>query len=121
MSLQSEMLDSMMDEFAIMDKISGSSDGMGGIGYHYVEGAHFWGIFDITNSINEETAKAQGVTGIYDGQISRDITLEFPTVIKRLKDGKTLRITSGEGSDTPPTSALDMRFVRAEEYKIPNE
>ena len=114
------LLDVMKEQFVVMDKRS-IPDGMGGFITAYVEGAPFEGIFEITNSINEETAKAQGVTGLYDGTISKNITLEFPTVIKRLRDGKTFRITSGEGRDTPSTSALDIRKIRAEEYVIPNE
>lgn len=114
------LLDVMKEKFNVMDKVT-EPDGMGGFVSVYREGAEFEAVVEITNSISEETAKAQGVSGVYDVTVSRNIKLEFPMIIKRKRDGQTFRITSAEGSDTPSSSALDIRKVRAERFIIPNE
>lgn len=45
----------------------------------------------------------------------------YHDVIKRLKDGKILRITSdGDDSATPASASLNMRTCTAEEWTPPN-
>ena len=59
------LLDVMKEKFNVMDKVT-EPDGMGGFMSVYREGAEFEAVVEITNSISEETAKAQGVSGVYD-------------------------------------------------------
>lgn len=113
------LLDAMGEKFVMMDKRSNIPDGTGGHFTGYVEGAEFDATVEITNSISDEVAQKQGVTGIYEVTISRSIRLQFHDVFKRLKDGKIFRITSKDDSETPPTTNLDIRIVRAEEWELP--
>ena len=94
-------------------------DGRGGIIYEYVEGAEFDAAIYLSNSLEDEMAMKQGVTGLYQVTVRRDTRLEYHNVFKRLSDGKTFRITSKDESKTPASSTLNMRSLRAEEYEIP--
>lgn len=93
-------------------------DGRGGIIYKYVPGAEFDAAIYLTNSLEEEKAEKQGVTGLYQVTVRRDVRLEYHTVFKRVSDGQTFRVTSKDESKTPASSSLNMRVVRAEEYQV---
>lgn len=117
---------SLLDEYiadtgkcVILDRTT-QSDGRGGIIYAYAEGAEFDCAITLDNSLEELMAQKQGVTGIYQVTFSRSVRLEYHTIIKRLSDGKTFRVTSKDDSKTPASSSLDMRVVRAEAYEIPS-
>lgn len=52
---------------------------------------------------------------------TRDKVLMFHEVLKRLSDGKILRVTSdGDDRATPISSSLNMRQCTAEEWTLPN-
>lgn len=115
---------SLLDEYmadtgkcVLLDRQS-KPDGRGGIIYTYVEGAEFDAAIYLSNSLEEQTAQKQGVTGLYQVTVRRDVRLEYHTVFKRLSDGQTFRVTSKDESKTPASSSLDMRVVRAEEYLL---
>lgn len=116
---------SLLDEYmndtgkcVFIDRIS-VSDGRGGIRYTYIEGAPFDAAIYLSNSLENATAEKQGVTGLYQVTVHKNVRFEYHNIFKRLKDGKTFRITSKDESSTPASSALDMRVVRAEEYTLP--
>lgn len=113
------LLDAMNEKFVMMDKRSNIPDGRGGYTTGYVEGAEFDAVVEITNSLDETVAEQQGVTGVYDVTISRGIRLQFHDVFKRVSDGKIFRVTSKDDSETPNTTNLDIRKVRAEEWELP--
>lgn len=113
------LLDAMEESFVMMDKRSNIPDGRGGYTSGYVEGAGFNAVVEITNSLDETVAEQQGVTGVYDVTISRGIRLQFHDVFKRVSDGKIFRVTSKDESETPSTTNLDIRKVRAEEWELP--
>jgi hypothetical protein len=94
-------------------------DGRGGIIYTYTEGAEFDAAIYLENSLEEQIAEKQGVSGIYQVTVSRTVRLEYHTIFKRLSDGKTFRVTSKDEKKSPASSSLDMRVVRAEEYDLP--
>ena len=115
------LLDEYMQETGkcvMLDRIS-SSDGRGGMVYEYIDGAVFDAAIYLTNSLEEQKAEKQGVTGLYQVTTRRDVRLEYHTVFKRLSDGKTFRVTSKDESKTPASSGLNMRVVKAEEYTLP--
>lgn len=117
------LLDEYMQETGkcvMLDRIS-SSDGRGGTIYEYIDGAEFDAAIYLTNSLEEEKAQKQGVTGLYQITVKRDVRLEYHTVFKRLSDGQIFRVTSKDESKTPASSSLNMRVVRAEEYTLPEE
>jgi len=116
---------SLLDEYikdtgkcVFLDRTT-TPDGRGGIIYDYTEGAEFDAAIYLENSLNEQIAEKQGVTGIYQVTVRRNVRLEFHTLFRRLSDGKTFRVTSKDESKTPASSSLDMRVVRAEEYDLP--
>lgn len=116
---------SLLDEYiqdtgkcVFLDRTT-TPDGRGGIIYDYTEGAEFDAAIYLENSLNEQIAEKQGVTGIYQVTVRRNVRLEFHTLFRRLSDGKTFRVTSKDESKTPTSSSLDMRVVRAEEYDLP--
>lgn len=118
---------SLLDEYiqdtgkcVFLDRTT-TPDGRGGIIYDYIEGAEFDAAIYLENSLNEQIAEKQGVTGIYQVTVRRNVRLEFHTLFRRLSDGKTFRVTSKDESKTPASSSLDMRVVRAEEYELPAE
>lgn len=115
---------SLLDEYmadtgkcVMLDRTS-TSDGRGGIIYEYVDGAEFDAAIYLSNSLETEKAEKQGVTGLYQVTVRRDVRLEYHTVFKRLSDGQTFRVTSKDESKSPSSSTLNMRVVRAEEYLL---
>lgn len=118
---------SLLDEYiqdtgkcVFLDRTT-TPDGRGGIIYDYKEGAEFDAAIYLENSLNEQIAEKQGVTGIYQVTVRRNVRLEFHTIFRRMSDGKTFRVISKDESKTPASSSLDMRVVRAEEYELPAE
>ena len=84
-----------------------------------MDGAEFDAAIYLANSLENEMAEKQGVTGLYQVTVKRDTRLFYHTIFKRLSDNKTFRVTSRDDSKTPFSSSLDMRSVRAEEYERP--
>ena len=113
------LLDVMKEQFVMIDRRANIPDGRGGYTTGYSEGAQFEAVVEITNSLNESVAQQQGVTGVYDVTVSRDIRFQYHDVFKRVKDGKVFRITSKDDSETPSSTNLDIRKVRAEEWELP--
>ena len=82
------LLDVMKEQFVMIDRRANIPDGRGGYTTGYSEGAQFEAVVEITNSLNESVAQQQGVTGVYDVTVSRDIRFQYHDVFKRVKDGK---------------------------------
>lgn len=113
------LLDDMMEQFHIMDKVT-SDDGYGGVTTEWKEGATFQGVATFDTSMQARAAEKQGVTSMYTVTTSKSVVLQFHDVIKRDRDGKVLRVTSdGDDKYTPASASLDMRQVSAEEFVIP--
>lgn len=110
-----------MTECVIL-KQTRTPDGAGGYYTKWAEdGEPFKAAITFDNSIQARVAEAQGVTSLYTVTTSRDKVLMFHNVLKRLSDGKILRVTSdGDDNATPPSATLDMRQVSAEEWTLPN-
>lgn len=85
----------------------------------YTDGAPFEAAFELTNSLNEAVAMAQGVKGIYRVTTARNVRLEFHQVFKRLSDGRYFRVESKDDAKTPETATINMRIVRADEWELP--
>ena len=113
------LLDDMMEQFHIMDKVT-SDDGYGGVTTEWKEGATFQGVATFDTSMQARAAEKQGVTSMYTVTTSKSVVLQYHDVIKRDRDGKVLRVTSdGDDKYTPASASLDMRQVSAEEFVIP--
>ena len=98
------------------------SDGYGGYRVTYTEDTEtFKAAITFDNSLEARIAGAQGVTSLYTVTTTKDKVLMYHDLIKRLADGKILRITSdGDDKATPASASLNMRQVTAEEYTLPN-
>lgn len=96
-------------------------DGYGGYTVKYVEDTtSFKAAIRFDNSIQARVAEVQGVTSLYSIITERDKVLSYHQLLKRLSDGKILRVTSnGDDNATPPSASLNMRMVTAEEYTLP--
>ena len=93
-------------------------DGYGGGSEQYKEVKVFKAAVVLDNSIQARAAQKQGVTALYTVTTGRDTVLGYHDMFKRIRDGKTFRVTSdGDDNATPKSTALDMRQVSAEEIK----
>ena len=85
----------------------------------WTQGAEFDAAFEITNSLNEAVAMAQGVKGIYRVTVDPSVRMEYHKVFKRLEDGKVFRCESKDDARTPDSASLKMRVFRADEWEVP--
>lgn len=114
------LLSEAMEACVLLDKTT-RADGYGGVITDWTEGAAFSAACVLDDSIQAQAAQKEGVTGVYTVTTSRQIVLRFHDVFRRVRDGKTFRVTSdGDDKKTPASAALDMRSVRAEEWAVPN-
>ena len=98
-------------------------DGYGGYTTVWTEDTEstFKAAITFDNSLEARVAAAQGVKSLYTVTTRKDKVLMYHDVIKRLSDGKILRITSdGDDKATPASASLNMRQCTAEEYTLPN-
>lgn len=97
------------------------SDGYGGYVSTWDEGEGFDAAIVFDTSLQARKAEAEGVKSLYTVTTARGNVLKFHDVFRRESDGKIFRVTSdGDDSYTPPSAALDMRQVTAEEWSLPN-
>lgn len=112
------LLSDAMETCVLMDKRT-EADGYGGYRTVYTAGAPFKAAIVFDTSIEARVADKQGVTSLYTVTTSRTLTLEYHDVFKRIRDGKTFRVTSdGDDKYTPVSASLDMRQVTAEEFLL---
>ena len=115
------LLEDAFEACVMMDKTT-VTDGYGGYRAAYTEGASFKAAIVYDTSIQARTAEMQGVTSLYTVTTSRALTLEYHDVFKRVRDNKVFRVTSdGDDKFTPASTALDMRQVTAEEWRLSGE
>lgn len=115
------LLSQAMTDVVMIRKTS-RPDGYGGYVTRWTEDTtSFKAAITFDNSLQARVAGAQGVTSLYTITTTKDKVLMFHDVIKRISDGKILRITSdGDDQATPPSSSLNMRICTAEEWTLPN-
>ena len=92
-------------------------DGYGGYTETWTDGASFEAVITENNSTEAIAAGLQFKTTFYGVKVARDVPLEYLSVFKRVKDGKTFRIRNSDGMMSPGTSALDMKQLQAEEWR----
>lgn len=114
------LLDAAMETFVMMDKTT-VPDGYGGFYSTWTEGAEFQAAASFDTSVEARVAAVQGVTSLYTITTSKSVALEYHDVVKRVSDGKILRVTSDStDKKTPPSATLNMRVVTAEEFVLPS-
>lgn len=110
------LLSDAMESCVMLNKIT-ADDGYGGETTRWIGSSHFDAAIVFDTSMESRIADAQGVTSLYTVTTSRNKVLEYHDVFQRERDGKIFRVTSdGDDKYTPPSTALDMRQVTAEEF-----
>ena len=97
-------------------------DGYGGYTVVWTEDttSTFKAAITFDSSLEARVAAVQGVKSLYTVTTRKEKVLMYHDVIKRLSDGKVLRITSdGDDKATPASASLNMRQCTAEEFTIP--
>lgn len=114
------LLEMAMESCVILDKTT-VKDGYGGVKTVYVDGAPIDAAFSFDNSTQARVGAVEGANDRFTIITKKNVVLQFHDVIKRVKNGKTYRVTSnGDDNATPASAALDARAVSAEEYEVSN-
>ena len=112
---------SLLDEYftpcQMMDRRTGR-DPYGGYTQGWFPGAEFEAAVVLDDSIQAQTAAANGVTGLFTVTVRKPMRLEYHDVFKRLSDNQIFRVTTRDDKATPDSASLNMRQVRAEEWEL---
>lgn len=115
------LLSDAMEQCILLNKTT-VPDGYGGREDKWYESEFIFDaaiVFD--TSIEARRAEAEGVKSLYTITTTKEITLEYHDVFKRIRDNKIFRVTSdGDDKYTPKSATLNMRQVTAEEWKLPS-
>jgi len=112
------LIDEMMEEFEIINKVK-VSDGEAGFITEWMPGAKIQAAVVLDSTMEAQIGQAQGVTSVYTVTTKRNVALEYHEVIKRVRDGKIFRITSDAGDIVSPgISGIDMTQVKAEKWSL---
>ena len=112
------LLSDAMEKCVMLNKVT-ESDGYGGFITSWSDGAEFECAIVLDTSMQARIAEQAGVKALYTITTSRNITLEYHDVLRRVRDGKIFRVTSdGDDKATPASTGLDMRQVTAEEWVL---
>ena len=93
-------------------------DGFGGTTNQWQEGLQFKGAFDFQTSIEAKIAEKQGVTGLWNILIPKDVELEYHNVFKRVSNGQIYRVTSKDDKTSPKGAGMNLKLVSAEEWEL---
>lgn len=112
----SPLIQDSLEKCVILNKAI-TNDGYGGYKTTYTDGADFDAVITENNSIEAQVASVDTSKTFYGVKTKRNVPLEYNTVFKR-KDGTVYRITVADSMDSPSFSAMDMKVLQAEEYKL---
>ncbi len=95
-----------------------TKDAYGGYTSEFAVGEQFDAAIVYDSSTAARVASVQGVRDLYTVITDRDTVLSYHDLFQRVEDGKVFRVTTNGGDNATPESAgLDMRAVRAEEWR----
>ena len=110
------LLTQAMEDVVMLEK-KRAPDGEGGFTTEWADGVQFKAAISFDSSMEARTAEKAGVTSLYTVTVPTNAKLEYHDCIKRLRDGKVLRITSdGDDKITPPSASFQFLQVTAEEH-----
>ena len=114
------MIEESMVSCVIMQKAR-VPDGEGGFITAWVDGASFNASITFDSSMQARIADKQGVSSLYTVTTAKNARLDYHDVIKRVSDGKILRITSDSDDKQTPARAKFGQYlqVTAEEWTLP--
>lgn len=94
-------------------------DGSGGYVTTWKEGERIHAAIVRDTSSEARIAEAAGTVEMYTVTTTRNVHLPYHAVIKRVRDGKTFRITSDNAeAKTPSVASLDMAQTAAEAWRL---
>lgn len=100
----------------VVYKCTAEDDGYGGDNTAWAIDHELQAAIMLDISTEARKAAAEGAKNLYTVTVHKDENLIAGEVIRRLSDGKYLRITSdGTDNHTPATAGLNMRQMSAEE------
>ena len=112
------LLTESMESFTIINKLA-VPDGLGSVTTTYVDGAEIKGAMPYDNSTQVKVAQAMGVKAVYTLTVRKKDALDYLTILRRERDKKYFRLTSGtDDKQTPASASLDMRQYSVEEFDI---
>lgn len=112
------LLTESFEAFIVINKTT-VSDGRGGTRTTYTEGTEIMGAMPNDGSTPTKIAEAMGVKALYTLTVRKNVDLEFHTILKRKRDNKYFRLTTGtDDHQTPGSAGLNMRQYSAEEFKF---
>ena len=112
------LFEEMYEPFCYMEKTR-VPDGESGTITTWREGMEFRGHAAFDTSIEARTGAAAGVSSLYTLTAPVSVPLEYHDIVKRLGDGKILRVTSdGDDVVTPSMASFTFHQVTAEEYEL---
>ena len=112
------LLTQAMEDVVILEKHS-VPDGEGGFNTVWTDGACFSAAITFDSSVQARTAEKLGVTSMYTVTTNKNVMLDYHDVLRRVSDGKILRVTSdGDDVKTPNSASFQYRQVTAEEWTL---
>ncbi len=93
-------------------------DGSGDYITQWAEGKHFKAAFDFQISMEAKVAESQGVKGLWNILVPKDVSLPYHSILKRMDNGDIFRITSKDDKTTPNSASFNLRLVSAEEWSL---
>lgn len=112
------LLTEEMEDYIVMSA-EDVSDGYGGFTTEWSETNTIKGIIIFRKNVQYNMAQALESTAMYRFYTRKNVMLKYHDVLKRVRDGKTFRITSdGDDKRTPHSAYLDLRCVTCEEWEM---
>lgn len=94
-------------------------DGEGGWVPVWTEGAEFRAAITHDTTLQARVAESEGMHSTYTVTTDKSMPLDFHDVFRRVRDGKTFRVTSdGTDEQTPARATFQVSQVSAEEWSL---
>lgn len=98
------------------------TDGEGGWITKWDDGIGFEAAIVMDSTLQARVAESDGMTSVYTVTTPDNVKFDFHDVFKRLKDGKTFRVTSDpDDKTTPEVASFSFEQVTAEAWEIPSD
>lgn len=95
------------------------SDGEGGWVTVWNDGIEFDAAVVMDTTLQARVAESEGMTSVYTVTTQQNINFDYHDVFKRLRDGKTFRVTSDpDDKKTPDMSSFSFEQVTAEAWDL---
>lgn len=112
------LLSEAFTDFIIINK-SIIDDGYGGVKTSWTDGASIKGAMTQDSDLESKVAEVMTSKSLYTLTVTKDLELDYHTVLRRKSDNKIFRLTSNsDDKKTPQSAGLNMRQYSAEEWEL---